>query len=153
MHDVHMCCVLMNLVDGICQSLHKSYAWASVVNVWLGFLFLTSSVVADRLVLSSQRFNIDGQAVESYMLVRPAMLAHILPALADQKFGLSNLTGRGFVACLDFWDPTRPAMPAPHFTISVPNGWAVSGINGSICEPLVLFGACMLEAWPDKLNL
>jgi hypothetical protein len=117
------------------------------------FFFLTSSVVADRLVLSSQRFNIDGQAVESYMLVRPAMLAHILPALADQKFGLSNLTGRGFVACLDFWDPTRPAMPAPHFTISVPNGWAVSGINGSICEPLVLFGACMLEAWPDKLNL
>lgn len=123
------------------------------MNVRLGFLFLTSSVVADRLVLSSQRFNIDGQAVESYMLVRPAMLAHILPALADQKFGLSYLTGRGFVACLNFWDPTRPAMPAPHFTISVPNGWAVSGINGSICEPLVLFGACMLEAWPDKLNL
>lgn len=114
------------------------------MNVRLGFLFLTSSVVADRLVLSSQRFNIDGQAVESYMLVRPAMLAHILPALADQKFGLSNLTGRGFVACLDFWDPTRPAMPAPHFTISVPNGWAVSGINGSICEPLVLLAhACL----------
>ena len=153
MHDVHMCCVLMNLVDGICQFLHESYAWASVVNVRLGFLFLTSSVVADRLVLSSQRFNIDGQAVESYMLVRPAMLAHILPALAGQKFVLSNLTGRGFVACLNFWDPTRPAMPAPHFTISVPNGWAVSGINGSICEPLVLFGACMLEAWSDKLNL
>ena len=72
------------------------------MNVRLGFLFLTSSVVADRLVLSSQRFNIDGQAVESYMLVRPAMLAHILPALADQEFGLSNLTGRGFVARLDF---------------------------------------------------
>ena len=153
MHDVHMCCVFMNLVDGICQSLHKSYAWASFVIVRLGFLILTSRVVADRIILSSQRLNIDGQAEESYMLVRPAMLAHILPTLAERKICLSTPSGRGFVACLDFWDPTRPAMPAPHFTISVSNGWAVSGINGSICEPLVLFGACMLEAWPDKLNL